>query len=197
MQQQEAYMFGKNKDTALGHEQELPSSQAPKGELIERSVAAQPAAPAPQQEMSSSLSSGMTVIGKLVGEGAVKIFGRIEGELQASSIVICEGAQVDGNVVAKELTIAGRVKGTIHAVRVKLQGAAVVEGDIFHRSLAIEENARFEGMSRREDSLTDKPSSALTEKQSGAPTNGSKSQSPAPAQNGGPAARETYTRSAT
>jgi cytoskeletal protein CcmA (bactofilin family) len=32
-----------------------------------------------------------------------------------------------------------------------------VEGDIFHRSLAIEENARFEGTSRRDDNATDKP----------------------------------------
>jgi cytoskeletal protein CcmA (bactofilin family) len=43
------------------------------------------------------------------------------------------------------------VKGTIHAHRVKLIGSAVVEGDIFHRSLSIDENARFEGSSRREE----------------------------------------------
>ena len=97
----------------------------------------------------------MTVVGKLVGDGSVVVFGHVEGELQGSNVVICEGAQVEGNVVAKELTIGGRVKGTIHAVRVKLHSTAVVEGDIFHRSLAIEENARFEGTSRREDNLAD------------------------------------------
>jgi cytoskeletal protein CcmA (bactofilin family) len=41
--------------------------------------------------------------------------------------------------------------------RVKLNGTAVVEGDIFHQSLSIEDNARFEGSSRREGA--DAPSS--------------------------------------
>jgi len=65
---------------------------------------------------------------------------------------------MEGDVVAEELTIGGHVKGTIHANRVKLNSTAVVEGDIFHRTLAIEENARFEGMSRREDNTIDTPS---------------------------------------
>jgi cytoskeletal protein CcmA (bactofilin family) len=53
------------------------------------------------------------------------------------------------------LTINGHVKGTIHANRVKLGGTGVIEGDIFHRTLAIEENARFEGTSRRNENAID------------------------------------------
>jgi cytoskeletal protein CcmA (bactofilin family) len=60
-----------------------------------------------------------------------------------------------GDVVAEELTINGHVKATIHANRVKLGGTGVVEGDIFHRTLAIEENARFEGTSRRSENAID------------------------------------------
>jgi cytoskeletal protein CcmA (bactofilin family) len=59
------------------------------------------------------------------------------------------------------LTIAGQVKGTIHANRVKLNSTAVVEGDIFHRSLSIEENARFEGSSKRDDTAVDVPRTPL------------------------------------
>ena len=65
---------------------------------------------------------------------------------------------MEGDVVAEELTIGGYVKGTIHANRVKLNSTAVVEGDIFHRTLAIEENARFEGTSRRQENTIDTPS---------------------------------------
>ena len=64
---------------------------------------------------------------------------------------------MEGDIVAEELTISGQVKGTIHANRVKLNNTAVVEGDIFHRSLSIEENARFEGLSKREDKAVDVP----------------------------------------
>jgi cytoskeletal protein CcmA (bactofilin family) len=97
----------------------------------------------------------MTIIGKIVGEGALRIFGRIEGELKASSILIADGAQVEGDIVAQEVTIGGHVKGTIHANCVTLHSSSFVQGDIFHRSLTIEENARFEGASRREDNVAD------------------------------------------
>ena len=103
----------------------------------------------------SSISRGMTVVGKIFGESTVQLFGRIEGELRALTVLINEGAQVEGDVIAEELTISGLVKGTIHANRVKLNSTAVVEGDIFHRSLSIEENARFEGSSKRENNAVD------------------------------------------
>src|SRR5262245_12354726 len=74
------------------------------------------------------------------------IFGHVEGEVQASTVEIGDGAQVEGDIVAEELTIGGRVKGTIHANRVELNSTAVVEGDIYHRSLSLEENAQFEGL---------------------------------------------------
>ena len=115
--------------------------------------------PAPEV---SSISSGLSIVGKIVGHGAVTIFGHVTGELRASTVVITEGAQMAGGLVAEELTIGGHVKGTIHANRVKLNSTAVVEGDIFHRTLAIEENARFEGTSRRDENKIDAPSRVQT-----------------------------------
>jgi cytoskeletal protein CcmA (bactofilin family) len=110
----------------------------------------------------SSISSSITVVGKISGKGTVRISGRLEGEIQASTVLIDDGAQVEGDILAEELTIGGRVKGTIHASRVKLIGSAIVEGDIFHRSLCIDENARFEGSSRREETVLDTPRLALS-----------------------------------
>jgi cytoskeletal protein CcmA (bactofilin family) len=105
----------------------------------------------------SSISADVTIVGKLTGEGTVKVFGRLEGELRAATVLIADGAQIEGDLVADDVTIGGHVKGTIHADRVKLASTAVVQGDIFHRSLAIEENARFEGSSKREDTAKEIP----------------------------------------
>lgn len=145
-------VFGRPKGN--GSDQDMSEAQARIPSTVptpRQPAAATSAAP----DTVSSISAGMTIIGKFVGDGAVKVYGRIEGELQAATVNIYDGADVEGNVVAQDLTIGGRVKGTVHAVRVKLQGTAIVEGDIFHRSLSIEENARFEGSSRREDTLGD------------------------------------------
>ena len=113
-------------------------------------------------EAASSISSGLSIVGKIVGHGALTIFGQVEGEVRASIVVIANGAQMVGDVVAEELTINGYVKGTVHANRIRLGGAGVVEGDVFHRTLAIEENARFEGTSRRNEKAIDAQSFVQT-----------------------------------
>jgi hypothetical protein len=73
-----------------------------------------------QSEAASSIGSGLSIVGKIIGHGALTIFGHVEGEVRASTIVIAEGAQIEGEVSAEELTIGGYVKGTIDANRVQL-----------------------------------------------------------------------------
>ena len=103
-------MFGKTKD---GMPEEL-KSPAPVQHF--HSAAPSQAAASESANGVSSISAGMTVTGKIAGSGAVKILGR-------------------------------------------------VEGDIFHRSLAIEENAKFEGTSRRDENAADKPRAAAVRPQ--------------------------------
>jgi cytoskeletal protein CcmA (bactofilin family) len=149
MPRKEHDMFGRSKDTSPGNNQVPSSSQQLQRSPITASETLESA------DEISSISSDITIVGKITGKGTVKISGRIEGELHASILLISDGAQVEGDIVAEEVTIGGCVKGTIHANRVKLTSSAIVEGDIFNRSLSIEENARFEGSSRREETVID------------------------------------------
>ena len=115
--------------------------------------------PTTKAGMASCIGSDMSIVGNIECKGPAQVFGRIEGEVRASDLQISDGAQVEGSVIAQNVTICGRVKGTIHAVRVKLQSGGAVEGDIFHRSLSIDENSQFEGSSRRVENPTEIPSS--------------------------------------
>jgi cytoskeletal protein CcmA (bactofilin family) len=162
-------MLGKSKGDATNYDRDSSSVQRP--------AVASSAVP----EV-SSISSGLSIVGKIVGHGTLTIFGHVEGQLRASTVVIAEGAQMEGEVSAEELTVGGHVKGTIHANRVKLTSTAVVEGDIFHRTLAIEENARFEGTSRRNENTIDTPSRAQTNhaQLQAAPTDGNRKGNGAP-----------------
>jgi len=130
---------------------ERPAAKA--DPMLRADVAAKP-------ETISSIGSGMSITGNIVCDGPMQVHGRIEGELRATEVLIGDAAQVEGNIVAQELVVRGRVKGTIRAVRVKLQGNGTVEGDIFHRSLSIEENALFEGSSRRVENPIEPAASA-------------------------------------
>jgi len=127
-----------------------PAMERPmKTEAAARLEAAMRSDPVAKPETISSIGAGMAMTGTIVCDGPMQIHGRVEGDLRATEILIGDSAHVEGNIVAQELIIRGHVKGTIRAVRVKLQGNGTVEGDIFHRSLAIEENAQFEGSSHR------------------------------------------------
>jgi len=106
----------------------------------------------------SCIGSGMSIVGNIECNGPAQVFGRIKGELRASDLLIGDGAQIEGTVIAQNVTVCGCVKGIIRAVRVKLQNGGAVEGDIFHRSLSIDENSQFEGSSRRVENPTDLPS---------------------------------------
>jgi cytoskeletal protein CcmA (bactofilin family) len=108
-----------------------------------------------QPAEATSLSSGLSIVGKIIGRGTLTIFGHVEGELRASTVVIAEGAEMVGDIVAEELTVNGHVKGGINANRVRLNGTGVVEGDISHQILAMEESTRFEGGSRRNEKAID------------------------------------------
>jgi cytoskeletal protein CcmA (bactofilin family) len=134
-------MFGKGKSAGEGW----------KAQPLQPSAFARSTTALQPLQTISSLSSDMTVVGKIVCTGVLKIYGLVEGEVNAANALIADGAHIQGDIVAEELTVAGRVEGDIYALRVKLQGTAVVEGDIFHRSLSMDEHARFEGRSRPED----------------------------------------------
>jgi Polymer-forming cytoskeletal len=54
----------------------------------------------------SCIGSDMSIVGKIDCKGPAQIFGRIEGELRASDLLISDGAQVEGNVIAQNVQSA-------------------------------------------------------------------------------------------
>src|SRR5229473_1896312 len=103
MQSKEREMFGKSKEESDRVSHPAQELQRP---------AAMRSGEQTSTDQASSISRGMTVVGKISGEGTVQVFGHVEGELRALTVLINEGAKVEGDVVAEELSIAGQVKGT-------------------------------------------------------------------------------------
>ena len=145
-----------NGRSGLAHEHELVTGPG---------LAAHPVAARTESAPVSCIGAGMSIVGNVECSGSAQVFGRIEGELRASDLLIGEGAHIQGSVIAQEVTVSGTVKGTIRAVRVILQGGTV-EGDIFNRSLLIDESSVFEGASRREENPADRRPEVATERSS-------------------------------
>jgi cytoskeletal protein CcmA (bactofilin family) len=148
-----------DRSTAVNADELIGRTVQPSHTVVEQ-VASGPEPTATKKSgRDSCIGAGMSIVGKIECNGPAQVFGRIEGELRASDLLVGDGATIDGSVIAQNLTVCGRIKGTIHAVRVKLQNGGAVEGDIFHRSLSIDEDSLFEGSSRRVENPTEIPSS--------------------------------------
>ena len=99
----------------------------------------------------SIISSDLTVIGTLNASGDIQIDGKVEGDINTTSITVGEKAVVNGEIRAEEAIIRGHIIGSIRAVKVHLASTAHVEGDILHHALAVETGAFFEGNCRHSD----------------------------------------------
>jgi cytoskeletal protein CcmA (bactofilin family) len=152
-----------DRDTAANADELIGRTVQPSHTVVEQ-VASRPEPTTTKSGQDSRIGSGMSIVGTVECNGPAQVFGRIEGELRASDLMIGDGAAIDGSVIAQNVTICGHVKGTIRAVRVKLENGAAVEGDIFHRSLSIDENSLFEGSSRRVENPIDTSSSTSPQK---------------------------------
>lgn len=97
--------------------------------------------------ISGLLEKGCEFEGKLTFEGTVRINGKFSGEIfSEGTLVVGEGALIDGKVDVGSIIIHGEVKGTVKAHdRIEMHTPAVVDGDITAQTLVIDEGVIFEG----------------------------------------------------
>lgn len=105
--------------------------------------------PEPKRPDPTILSANAEFKGAIVTSDSVEIRGKIEGDVRASSITVCAGARVKGDLTADVILVQGAVEGRIQAQDVRLQAGANVIGEILHGSLGIDTTAIFEGSIKR------------------------------------------------
>jgi cytoskeletal protein CcmA (bactofilin family) len=66
------------------------------------------------------------------------VFGRVGGEVCRPIVWISDGGQLEGVVVAQELTVGGRFKGTIHANRESQIRKLRAERAVFVAEISVE-----------------------------------------------------------
>lgn len=109
-----------------------------------------PAAPRTRErpEMKESvIASDLTIEGKIVGSGHVRLAGRFKGDVQVDgNLTIDHGATLDGQVRAQTVTVGGELKGNIEsAKRVELQEGGIITGDVKAGSLTVAAGSRMRG----------------------------------------------------
>lgn len=105
-------------------------------------------AQAPRHDMKEShISSDLTIEGKIVGSGHVRIAGRFKGDVQVDgNLSLDAGARLEGQVKASVVSVGGELIGNIeNAKRVELLETGVINGDVKAGSLTVAAGSRMRG----------------------------------------------------
>jgi cytoskeletal protein CcmA (bactofilin family) len=95
----------------------------------------------------SVIASDLTIEGKIVGSGHVRIAGRFKGDVQVDgNVTLDTGAHLDGQVKASVVVVGGELIGDIeNAKRVELLEGGVISGNVKAGSLTVAAGSRMRG----------------------------------------------------
>jgi cytoskeletal protein CcmA (bactofilin family) len=98
----------------------------------------------------SSIGRDTRITGGIADRDNCVVHGRVNGEVRLDgTLVIAQGALVEGAVRARNVIVAGEVRGDIQAARrVEIQVNGVVTGDLDSPAIAIARGARHDGEQR-------------------------------------------------
>jgi cytoskeletal protein CcmA (bactofilin family) len=146
------------KEMAQNEQRTMPNEQrmAAQNEQSEKVEAAPAPVPpiAPRREImprdrhhESVLGSGVSIEGKMEGDGDIRIAGKFKGDIQIKgNLNIQKGAHLTAKINADAVTIEGEVEGTVVATgQVTLSESAQVIGDLKAKTLAVSAGSRMRG----------------------------------------------------
>jgi cytoskeletal protein CcmA (bactofilin family) len=95
----------------------------------------------------SVIASDLTIEGKIIGSGHVRIAGRFKGDVHVDgNVTLDTGAHLDGQVKASVVVVGGELVGNIeNAKRVELLEGGVISGDVKAGSLTVAAGSRMRG----------------------------------------------------
>jgi cytoskeletal protein CcmA (bactofilin family) len=94
----------------------------------------------------SLLGVGTRVVGRVNGEGALKIEGAVEGDVSVTGPAeIAPGASIDGDLSAESIDISGRLIGdAVARGPFAVRAGAEVRGDVKAGSISIEPGSKVD-----------------------------------------------------
>ncbi len=98
-------------------------------------------------KISSVIGSDMAVEGNIRAKEAVRVEGRVTGDVESEgALIISAGGSVKGNVKGSSIIIGGSVEGDLTSGgRTEVASTGKVIGNIRTKSLIVDENAVFQG----------------------------------------------------
>jgi cytoskeletal protein CcmA (bactofilin family) len=112
-----------------------------------RRMEEQPMAITQPKPSESILAAGLTIEGKIEGNGNVRVAGRFKGNVSVKGELTVEsGAAIEGEISAETVHVGGEVRGQIAASsRVELKESGTLIGDLKAGSLTVAAGSKMRG----------------------------------------------------
>ena len=98
-------------------------------------------------EEATVITAAVQLVGTIKGIGDVVLHGALEGDVRLSGILVLgKSGKIRGKIEARNVVVEGDFEGIIRATeKVEIRDGGKCKGDIFTATIAISENAYFEG----------------------------------------------------
>src|SRR6202162_482535 len=99
------------------------------------------------EEWTGFIDQGVTLEGTLTVKGTFRIDGNVKGNIiSEQTVILGEGAKVEGQIEGNRVVIAGRFDGVVFAKgRVEIQAKGVVAGEVHSPCMVIDPGGIFDG----------------------------------------------------
>ena len=87
------------------------------------------------------ISNGSTLEGRITSQSTITVSGYLQGQLNASEIVIEREGAVRGSVFAEHLIIIGKFEGEVSANKITIASTGSVKGDLSYKRVTIDDGA--------------------------------------------------------
>jgi cytoskeletal protein CcmA (bactofilin family) len=132
---------------AAPHPAPHPVQHPPSAPVTARRVEETPMSMTTPRGSESILSAGLTIEGKIEGNGNIRVAGRFKGNVNVKGELTIEpGASIDGEVKADTVLVGGEVRGQlIAASRVEFKESGTLIGDLKAGSLTVAAGSKMRG----------------------------------------------------
>lgn len=98
-------------------------------------------------EETTVINAGVQLVGTIKGIGDVVLHGALEGDVRLSGILVLgKSGKIRGKIEARNVVVEGDFEGIIKATeKVEIRDGGKCKGDIFTATIAVSENAYFDG----------------------------------------------------
>ena len=98
----------------------------------------------------SVIGVGLSIEGNIVAGVDLQILGKVVGDVRCATLLLGEGGEVRGDIVAERVRLAGRVQGSISTGDLAVESTARVQGDVAYARIRIANGAVLHGRMRHE-----------------------------------------------